>query len=110
MGHVVGHRVELVRLHRQDHHVVHAGCGVVVGGAHVARDLLAAIGLDQLDAVIGDGLQIGAAHEEGDLVAGQRQPGSDGAADGAGTDDCELHFRFPLQAPSVQCAEALESL
>ena len=86
--HVVGHRVELVRLHRQHHDIVHAGGAVVVGGAHVERDLLAAVGRNQFDAVEANSLQIGAAHEERDLVA----------------DQCQLGSQIPAEAPAPMIA------
>ena len=39
-----GHRLDLVRLHGEDDHVLRAGCGVVIGGVHVARHLPRAVG------------------------------------------------------------------
>jgi hypothetical protein len=90
-GHLVRHRFDLVRLHRQDDDVLSARPVVAVGGLHLARHLLLAVGRDQLEAVGGDGVEVGSAHDERDLLAGQRELRSDQAADRAGPDDCYLH-------------------
>jgi hypothetical protein len=102
LGHVCGHRFHLVRLQRQDHQVLRPGVGAVVGGAHVAGDVFAAVLHDQFHAAGADGLEVLAAHDEGDVFAGQCQLHADIAADGTGTDDGHFHGRTPgMAAPQI---------
>ena len=83
--------VDLVRLERQDHQVLLAGRIIVVRRAHLRGDPLLPVHLDELDAVRADRRQIGAPHDECHLLARQRQPGADQAADCSRSDNCDLH-------------------
>ena len=56
---------------------------VVVGRADVARDLLAAVVQHELHAVAANGVEVGAAGDERDVLARKRELGADVAADGA---------------------------
>ena len=70
-------------------------CGVLSSLVYVGYDLLAAVFLDQLEAVRVDGRQVAVAGDEGDLFARQRQPGPQVAADGTGADDREFQGISP---------------
>ncbi|MNG14001.1 hypothetical protein D3C84_977220 [compost metagenome] len=91
LGQLRHHRLDLVRLHCQDHDVLRAGLLVAVGGLYLVRHLLAALGADELEAVGGDGVQVLAPHDESDVLPGQRELGAHQAADRAGADHCNLH-------------------
>jgi hypothetical protein len=53
---------------------------------------LAAVDLDQANAVLLDRQQVAVAGDEGDVLAGEREPGAEQAADRAGADDADLHL------------------
>ncbi len=46
---------------------------------------------DHAETMVADGLEVGAAGDEGDVVAGLEEAGADEAADAAGTHDEDLH-------------------
>ena len=50
-----------------------------------------------LHAVAADGVEVRAAHDEGDVLAGQRELRADVAADGAGADDWQSSCRVLRQ-------------
>ena len=86
-------------------------CGVVVGGLDVARDVLAAVVHDELHAVAADGVEVGAARDEGDVFAGEREFDADIAADGAGADDGDFHgFEGESWNPVQASLEAIAEL
>jgi hypothetical protein len=89
------HGLDLVRLHPEHDDVLRSGRGVVVGRRHVARDVHLPVIVLQRDAVAADRLQVGAAHQERDVLARQRKPGADEAADRTRANDCNLHGNFP---------------
>ena len=66
---VGGHRRQLLRLHAEDHDVLHARLGHAAGGLHVARDLLGAVVADELEAVGPDRGKVWTARDEGDVFA-----------------------------------------
>ncbi len=92
--HLPGHRLDLVRLHRQDDDVLRARLLVVVGGNHVAGDATLAIRLHQREAIVADRLEIRAAHHEGHVLTGKRKTSAHQATDGASANYCYLHFRL----------------
>src|SRR5438046_7108853 len=67
------------------------GVGLVVRRPHVARDVLAAVVHHELDAVAANRLEIGAAYDECDVLACEREPRADIAADGTCSNDRDLH-------------------
>ena len=54
---------------------------------------VAVVGADDAKAVAADGVQVGAAGDEGDLVAGAGEEGAEVAADAAGAHNCDVHIR-----------------
>jgi len=89
--HQVGyHRGDLVRLHAQDHHVLHAEVGHAVAGCQ-ARHFPAAVGLDECHAVGAHRLQVGAADHHAYLFADAGQTHGQIAADGAGAGHTDFH-------------------
>ena len=51
---------------------------------------------DHAEAVVADGLEVGAAGDEGDVVAGLEEAGADEAADAAGAHDQDIHLGFMI--------------
>ena len=66
---------------------------------------LAAVALDQADAVLLDREQVAMAGDEGDVLAGERQARPEQAADRAGTDDGDLHAPM-LPSPGLALRRA----
>src|SRR6267143_6792269 len=96
MRYLAGDRFELMGLHGEDHQVLCARGGAVLGSDDVARQVLTAIAQDEPDAEPANRLQIRAAHDEGDLLARQRQLRAHVTAYGAAADDGDLHRAPPL--------------
>jgi len=77
-------------LDRQQDEIV--GSGLPGAGRHRrAGHALLTVLLDKPHAVGGDGLEVAAAGDEGDLLAGQAQPRAQIAADRPGADDGDPH-------------------
>ena len=82
-----GDRFNLMRLHRENDHVLRAGCGVVVGRLDFRNRLLGSIGHHQPNAAATKRLEIRSACNEGHVLAGKREPRPDVTANRTDTDD-----------------------
>ena len=67
------------------------GFAQLARGLDVARHVLAAVFLDQLQAVLAYRLQVWAARDQRDFLAREREFRAHQTADGAGADDADLH-------------------
>src|SRR5665213_171493 len=85
-----------MRLDRKNDHILRSGVRVVVGGAHVRRHLLAAIGGYQPHPARPQGLEIRASGDECNVLSGERQPQTDERTDSASTHDGNFHRRWRL--------------
>ena len=89
--HIVRDRLDLVRLHRQNHDVMRTGVGIVVRRPHLARDVFTTVVHHELDAVAANRLEIRATYDECDVLACERELRADIAADGTCSNDRDLH-------------------
>ena len=84
-------RPDLMRLHGEEYHVVDAGLLHGLGGLEILHVDLGAVLLDQAHAVGADGIEIGPACDEGDVLADIREANPQKSADGACADDRDAH-------------------
>src|SRR5690606_5188779 len=91
--HLLGDLPGLVRLESDDHVVLWAQVGRVLGRRHF-RDLLFAIN-DQLKAVVLNRFQMRTASDQRNVDAGELQENTDMGADGARSVDTNLHSFLP---------------
>ena len=85
----------LMRLHRQDDHVMHAGLGEPIRGVHGENVTPSTILAVQGDAHLPGRLEIRTPANERDLVSGQGELESEHAPDRPCTDDANLHDSDP---------------
>ena len=90
-GNLGGDRRHLVSLHPQNDHVLRAGGRVVGGRPHVRGGLLGSVGPLQAQPLTLQCLEVRPARDQGHVFPGQRQADPDVPADGADTDDRDLH-------------------
>src|SRR6267378_941056 len=95
LRYIAGDGLELMGLYGEDHQLLGARGGAALRSHDVARQVFTAIAEDEPDAAPAHRLQIRAAHDEGDLLTRRRQLRAHVTADGAATDDGDLH-RAPL--------------
>jgi hypothetical protein len=96
---------QLMRLHRQDHQLLHAGGRIVIGGRDLARDMPRAVAHDQGDPHTSQRREIRAAHHAGDAFAGERESRRHVSTDRAAADNRDFHGLAPASA-SLQDADA----
>ncbi len=97
-----GHRRHLVGLHRQNDHVLRAGSHVVGSRSDVWDRLLGPVRALQPHALGLQCLEVRPARDQRHVLPGQRQPDPDVTADGADTDDRDLHERTLDDADCVR--------
>ena len=88
---LVRDRGKVVGLDRQNHQILRAGVLEGGGRGQVLGQVFRAVRPNQLEAVALDRLEVGALVDHRDLVARERQPRPEQAADGAGADDTNFH-------------------
>jgi hypothetical protein len=71
----------------QDDGILRTGCCVVVGGIHARHGQFGSVAVDDPDAAAAQRIQIRTACDEGHLIAGMREPGSQVTADRSDPDD-----------------------
>lgn len=79
-----------------DHKVLRAQLGRVAGGAQAHGEV--GVGADEAQPAGLDGREVRAARDDGHVGAALRQPCREMAADGAGTEDGDLHGAAPPRA------------
>ena len=100
------HVHDLVRLDGEEHGILWAGIGGVGDGTHGARVFLATVFEHEPEAAGADRRKVLVAGEEDDLVAGEREPGAEVAADRTSADDGKPHAgpRPSLAARPMRCS------
>src|ERR1700691_1895458 len=91
-----------MRLHGEDHDVVRSRRGVILRYVDGRNGLLAAVGHHQPNTARAQGLEIGAARDEGHVLAGEREPRSQVAANRTDSDDRYLQWIRPPSAGGLQ--------
>ena len=90
----LGGRVGVVALDREDDEI-EGSAGVFRTFDYVDPVHSACSGLaEHAEAVVADGVEVGAAGDEGDVVAGLDEAGADESADSAGAHDQDVHGGF----------------
>src|SRR5450631_2055837 len=78
-------------LHCENDDILRTGCSIVVGCIHMLHRRLGSIAVDDPAAAGAQRIQIRAACDEGHLVTGMREPGSQVTANRSDPDDRYLH-------------------
>ncbi len=86
--------LHLMRFQGEDHEVLRPRGGVIRRGMDVRYGLLAAVAHHQTNAARLQRIEVRAARDEGDVLAGVREPRPDVAANRSDTDDRYLHSRL----------------
>ena len=95
---VVHHRLDLVGLEAEDDQILGAAGAHVAGRLYVAGYLGAAILIGDAQTAFPNCLEVPAAGDEGDILAGQSQLHAQQSTDGTGADDADLHESCPPAA------------
>ena len=94
---VAGDRGDLMRLHGEDDEILHAGVGCSLMRGDRAGDDLESVFADDAHAALANRVEIGAARDEGHVLAGGGEPSAHVSADCSGADDRDLHARVPRE-------------
>ncbi len=92
LRHLRRNRFDLMRLHRENDGILRTGRSVVVGRIHARHGQFGSIAVDDPDAAAAQRIQIRTACDEGHLIAGVREPGSQVTANRSDPDDRYLQM------------------
>jgi hypothetical protein len=90
-GQLGGDRGHLMGFHAEDDDILHPGLSNDRGHAGGSSQQFLAIFLDQLHAILPNGLKVGTPEDERDVMTAERQLHAEHAADGTGAYDTNSH-------------------